>query len=588
MKNIKYLLAVLGGMLIVSCSKKELQIGDADPANNKFKTTSFTNAFPSAIPNDPFTPYLTSTPTILQTISTQNSGSGATAITTKRFTFKSKGGVNTVYAIMTYPQAAGTYPAILFNHGGGGNAETMWRDPMQTFANLGYVTMAIDIPGIAGTDQCPNSSGPWKSAAAGEGPRLNVTGGPQNSTLFDGGVAEIEAFNFLAAQANVNNTKMGVSGVSWGGYMTTMLSGILGSRVKAAYAIYGCGFYDLGTYWSSLLEAMTPADRTTWETYLDAGRRCPYMTAPYFIEEPSDDTYFWPEGVAGTLNAIPGTKNHVVMPDSNHHEFPPGRSMKQMYMDYYLKGTGNAFGSVTIASTVVQTDGSLQVNMTTSLAPSTSVSAVQLFYSVPTANWQTRSWLPITATLVSGTTYRATIPASQVNQNVNYFGQFTDSRTVVTSTLIYQTGYMDHFDALTGWGSSNTLTLNTTDKKEGTGSIQSVGSSTDEFKRLFTTPYNSGATVVSGSIQFWYYISDVTKMGTSNQIEIGSGGAPDVQEYSWNLGTLVNGWNLISKPFSSAATTGGTPNLNAINWFRVYDVKTGSITTKIDGLQVLK
>ncbi len=111
-------------------------------------------------------------------------------------------------------------------------------------------TMAIDIPGIAGTTNTPNSAGPWKSAAAGEGPRLNVTGGPQNSTLFDAGVAGIEAFNFLAAQTNVNNTKMAISGYSWGGYMTTMLSGILGSRVKAAYAIYGCGFYDLGTFWS--------------------------------------------------------------------------------------------------------------------------------------------------------------------------------------------------------------------------------------------------------------------------------------------------------------------------------------------------
>jgi len=124
-------------------------------------------------------------------------------------------------------------------------------------------------------------------------------------------------------------------------------------------------------------------------------------------------------------------------------------------------------------------------------------------------------------------------------------------------------------------------------KKEGSGSLQSVGSGTDEFKKVFT-PINSGASAGTGSIQFWYYVSDVTKLGTTNQIEIGSGGGPDVQEYSWNIGALVNGWNLITKPFSSAAITGGTPNLNAINWFRVYHQKTASITTKIDDLRIIK
>jgi hypothetical protein len=148
--------------------------------------------------------------------------------------------------------------------------------------------------------------------------------------------------------------------------------------------------------------------------------------------------------------------------------------------------------------------------------------------------------------------------------------------------------YLDHCDATTGWTSANTLSVNTSDKKEGTGSLQSVGSGTDEFKKVFTTPFNSGASVATGSIQFWYYVSDVTKLSASNQIEVGSGGASDVNEYNWNIGTLVNGWNLITKTFSNAGTTGGTPNLNAINWIRIYHSKTASITTKIDGIRIIK
>jgi len=146
--------------------------------------------------------------------------------------------------------------------------------------------------------------------------------------------------------------------------------------------------------------------------------------------------------------------------------------------------------------------------------------------------------------------------------------------------------YIDHCDATAGWASGNTLTLNTGDKKEGTGSLQAVGSGTLEFQKTFTA-INTGATAANGVLDFWYYVSDVTKLGSSNQIELGSGGTNDVNEYNWNIGTLVNGWNHITKTFSSAGTTGGTPNPSAINWFRIYHSKTAGITTKVDAIRVL-
>ena len=436
MKKLGYIFISL---LLSSCVKN--LSGTTGSQGNKLPATGL--AASPLLANDPFAPYLDSVPTVLTTISSTNSGSGVTAITTRRFTFSSKNGVNTVYAIMAYPQAAGVYPAILFNHGGGGNAETQLGN-VNGYAAMGYVTLAIDQPGIAGTGNTPNSSGPWKSAAPGEGPRLNVTGGPQNSTLFDAGVAGLQAFNYLAKQSNVNAGRMGISGTSWGGYMTTMLSGMLGSRVKAAYSIFGCGYYDAGSFWSSMIAALSPADQVTWETYLDAGRRAPGMTAPYFIEEPSNDTYFWPEAVTATLNAIPGTKDHVIMPNLNHMELTAAGTMKQLYMAYYLKGTGSPFSSINITGTTKQADGSLLITMNASLPASISVSSVQLYYSVPTANWQTRNWQSLPAVAISGTTYQAMIPASLVDSNVNYYGYLVDSRTVTTSTAM---GNLNHMPA---------------------------------------------------------------------------------------------------------------------------------------------
>ena len=426
-KNYLFLLSLA---CMCACAKQPVKENKPDTVNEVIKVDVL-----SVPANDPFGAYLNSVPPVLQVISTTNSGSGATAITTKRFTFASKGGVNTVFAIMAYPQAAGVRPGILFNHGGGGNAESQLGN-VQNYAALGYVTIAIDQPGIAGTGNTPNSAGPWKSAAAGEGPRLNVTGGPQNSTLFDAGVAGLQAFNYLSAQSNVDATKLGIAGSSWGGYMTTMLSGLLSTRVKAAYSSFGCGYYDAGSFWSSMISAMVNTDRNTWLAYLDAGRRAPEITAPYFIEEPTNDTYFWPEAVNATLSAIPGTKNRVCMPNLNHTVIPAAGTMKQLYMNYYLKASGSPFGTVTVSSAVLQADGSLQVNMTANVPAGVSVSSVQLYYSVPGSNWQSRNWISLPASLVSGNNYRTTLSASLVSQQVDYFAYMADSRTVTTSSPV--------------------------------------------------------------------------------------------------------------------------------------------------------
>ncbi len=149
------------------------------------------------------------------------------------------------------------------------------------------------------------------------------------------------------------------------------------------------------------------------------------------------------------------------------------------------------------------------------------------------------------------------------------------------------TEYLDDCDALTDWSTagSNTLSLSGT-VKQGSNSVKMIGSATDEFKKVFSPVYNSGLTASNARLEFWYYVSDPSSMSTSNQVELGSGGAPDVNEYHWNLSGFTSGWNLISLDVSAAGTTGGTPDLNAINWFRIYNSKSGSVTNRIDAIRL--
>jgi len=145
--------------------------------------------------------------------------------------------------------------------------------------------------------------------------------------------------------------------------------------------------------------------------------------------------------------------------------------------------------------------------------------------------------------------------------------------------------FLDNCDQLSSWGSSSALKLNSTDPKQGTNCIEFSGSTTDEFKRSFSPAYHSGLTTENAVLKFWYYISDVSKSGTV-RVELGSAGKADVDELSWPLTGLVNGWNQISLKISQA-TVLGLPNLNAINWFRIYNQKSGSVITRIDAIELV-
>jgi hypothetical protein len=145
--------------------------------------------------------------------------------------------------------------------------------------------------------------------------------------------------------------------------------------------------------------------------------------------------------------------------------------------------------------------------------------------------------------------------------------------------------YLDDCDAKTNWNPSS-LVLTNSNQIQGLNSLEFSGSVTPEYSKVFPTAYNTVGSDTGASLQFWYYVSDVSLIQTNNYVEIGSSGVFDNNEYQWPLTGLVNGWNFVQLNTADAEKI-GTPNLNAINWFRIYGQKTGSVTTRIDAIQLL-
>jgi len=278
--------------------------------------------------------------------------------------------------------------------------------------------------------------------------------------LFDGVLSAMKALYLLRSQPNVDTARIGVVGISWGGYMTTMVCGLAGDQVKAGFAIYGCGFFDRGGYAANNFEKMPPDERNRWFSQLDAGRRAPNMKAAYFLAAASNDFFGWVRAAQATLDAIPGEKNHFFAPNSNHKAPVPGGgihggnppkffvptpfqplptptgqnagwlTMELPYFDFYLKGIGEPFPKVS-----VQTSPDPLIARFEITAPHP-LTRVEVYWARATPAVMTtddelkRVWSSIPASKTTDNIYEAKLPP----ETADWFALVSDDRPVTVSS----------------------------------------------------------------------------------------------------------------------------------------------------------
>ena len=81
-----------------------------------------------------------------------------------------------------------------------------------------------------------------------------------------------------------------------------------------------------------------------------------------------------------------------------------------------------------------------------------------------------------------------------------------------------------------------------------------------------------------------YYIEDPEKYANNGQIEITSSGTCDAQEYNWDLNTMPMdaGWNEWQVDIFEGRETGGMPDFEKINYFRIYFFTDGENLVALD------
>jgi dienelactone hydrolase len=177
-------------------------------------------------------------------------------------------------------------PAMLLVHGGGGKAFREWAEH---WAQRGYIALAMDLSGNgpAGPlpDGMPDQSDQSKFRDFGENEVRDMWS-------YHAVAAVLRGHALLRALPEVDADRIGVTGISWGGYLTCIIAGI-DPDLKVAVPVYGCGFLGDNSYWTDKsLAAMKPEARQLWLKNFDpsqylAGVRCPTL----FLNGTTDFAY---------------------------------------------------------------------------------------------------------------------------------------------------------------------------------------------------------------------------------------------------------------------------------------------------------
>lgn len=338
---------------------------------------------------------------------------------------------NEVYAVIARPEKTGPHPGILLLHGGGGCAE---EATALAWAQRGYVVVTPDLPGIANPEKVPHSRGAWVGKPYGAD-RWSSAQGITASTVYQAVVAALQAFALLRAQPDVDTTRIGVTGTSWGGYMTTMVCGLMGAKVRAGFSNYGTGFFE-DTVFANELGKLPAGERERWFEQFDAGRRAHGITAPFFIAGAANDTFFYPPAVEKTLTAASGPTGRLHAPNAHHMLPVPGgtpdcgspAAMAADWFAWHLQGRGEPFPEVEI-------DPPAAMTVRFRVRGPRKTATAELWHSVPPpeGGWPKREWKRVEAK-PSGDGYEAVLPAESREAGAAWFALVSDGATVTASS----------------------------------------------------------------------------------------------------------------------------------------------------------
>lgn len=334
-----------------------------------------------------------------------------------------KGKATRVFAWCGIPatQNGEKLPAMVLIHGGGGTA---FQDWVRLWNTRGYAAIAMDTCGCV-----PKGTyGHWErheaGGPAGWGGFDQIDEPTQDQWTYHAVADAILAHSLIRSFPEVDAERTGVTGISWGGYLTCIVAGV-DNRFKCATPVYGCGFLDDNSAWLDGFKGLGAEKTRKWITLWDPSVYLADAQMPTLWVTGTNDFAYPMDSLQKSYRLPGGAHQLAVRIRMPHGHGGAGENPEEIHVfaNAVLKG------GVPLAKVVEQGRDGDAIWVT--YDSQTPIVKAELTYTLASGIWKERLWESIPAT-VDGGAHKvvATLPKGTTVYYVNLF----DERDVVVSS----------------------------------------------------------------------------------------------------------------------------------------------------------
>ena len=309
-------------------------------------------------------------------------------------------------------------PAMVLIHGGGGTAFAEW---VRMWNARGYAAIAMDTGGMlperAAADKLWNPArahhefgGPegWGGFKAVDEPK-------EDQWSYHAVAAAVLGHSLLRSMPEVDASRIGVTGISWGGYLTNIVAGIDG-RFRFAAPVYGCGYLGEDSTWLKNFAEMGPERAAKWLGWWDPSVYLPGAKMPMLWVTGTND-FAYPFGSLQKSYRLPAGPRTLAIRVRMKHGHPDGAKPEEIFAfaETMLRKGPKPVRVVAAEQNEVRFQGK--------------VVRAELNYTKAAGKWQEREWASVPAEL-RGKTARAAVPEGATAWYFNLF----DARGLVVSS----------------------------------------------------------------------------------------------------------------------------------------------------------
>ena len=299
-----------------------------------------------------------------------------------------KGKPTRVFAYYGIPEkkasaAEAKYPAMVLIHGGGGTAFDRW---VKVWNSRGYAAIAMDLCGCVPV----GTYGNWKRHEQGGPAGWDASFGQLNDAIEDQWTyqatsAAILAHSLIRSYPEVDADRIGVTGISWGGYLTCVVIGV-DPRFKFAVPVYGCGFLGENSVWLPAFEKLGTEQAGLWLRQWDPSAYLPQAKMPILWVNGTNDFAYPMDSWKKSYLLPKGQRDLCLRVRMPHGHGPAGENPEEIHIfANSILRQGKPLPKIT-------GEGQSENELWATFNSEVPITKAELNFTVDSGRWQDRKW----------------------------------------------------------------------------------------------------------------------------------------------------------------------------------------------------